>query len=90
MQHRVWISKSGKHLFCSNAGVNSVASYEIGRTDGNAYPRQHDLRTVIIRRCFDIYPDEKHYLTLNNNSRIIIFSYTIDYKDGYSLETEFW
>ena len=30
--------------------------------------------------------DEKHYLTLNNNSNDI-FSYTIDYKDGYSLET---
>ena len=33
-----------------------------------------------------IYPDEKHYLTLNNNSNDI-FNYTIDYKDGYSLET---
>ena len=33
-----------------------------------------------------IYPDEKHYLTLNNNSNDI-FSYTIDYRDGYSLET---
>jgi 6-phosphogluconolactonase len=32
-----------------------------------------------------IYPDEKHYLTLNNFSNDI-FSYTINYDEHFSLE----
>ena len=80
------ISKSGKYLFCSNAGVNSVVCYEIEEKTGMLTP----VFTTKVNRDYPkmlaIYPDEKHYLTLNNNSNDI-FSYTIDYKDGYSLET---
>ena len=32
-----------------------------------------------------IYPDEKHYLTINNTSNDIV-SYTINYEKGFSLQ----
>lgn len=80
------ISRSGKHLFCSNAGVNSVVCYHI---DGETGMLSVAFTT---RVCSDypkmlaIYPDEQHYLTLNNFSNDIV-SYTVDYEDGYSLQT---
>lgn len=78
------ISKSGRHLFCSNAGINTVTCFEI------------DQETGMLTECFEtnvcsdypkviaIMPDERHYLTLNNNSNDI-FSYKIDYEHGHSL-----
>lgn len=80
------ISKSGKYLFCSNAGVNSVVSYEIDQETG--------MLTEVFqtRVCSDypkvlaIYPDEKHYLTLNNNSNDIV-SYHIDLEKKVSLQS---
>ena len=80
------ISKSGKYLFCSNAGVNSVVCYEIEEKTGMLTPVFTTKVNSDYPKMLAIYPDEKHYLTLNNNSNDI-FSYTIDYKDGYSLET---
>lgn len=78
------VSRSGKYLFCSNAGVNSVICFEID-------PETGMLTEVFSTRvCSDypkvlaIYPDEKHYLTLNNDSNDI-YSYTIDYEHRYSL-----
>ena len=75
-----------KYLFCSNAGVNSVVCYEIEEKTGMLTPVFTTKVNSDYPKMLAIYPDEKHYLTLNNNSNDI-FSYTIDYKDGYSLET---
>lgn len=80
------VSRSGKYLFCSNAGVNSVVCYEIDAQTGTL--------TVVFnsRVCSDypkmlaIYPDEQHYLTLNNSSNEIV-SYKINFKEQYSLVT---
>ncbi len=78
------ISKSGRYLFCSNSGVNSVICYEIDQKTGM-------LSTVFYTDvCSDypkvlaILPDEQHYLTLNNNSNDIAF-YQINYEKKYSL-----
>lgn len=80
------VSRSGRYLFCSNSGINSVICYEIEKETGR-------LSVVFDTRvCSDypkmlaIYPDEKHFLTLNNTSNDI-FSYTINFEDGYALET---
>lgn len=80
------VSRSGRYLFCSNSGINSVICYEIEKETG--------MLSVVFdtRVCSDypkmlaIYPDEKHFLTLNNTSNDI-FSYTINFEDGYALET---
>ena len=77
------VSRSGKYLFCSNSGVNSVVCYEID-------PKTGMLSVVFNTKvCSDypkmlaIFPDEKHYLTLNNNSNDIAF-YAMDLEKKYS------
>ena len=72
------------YLYVSNSGVNSVVCYEI------------DAKTGMLSLVFDtkvcsdfpkmlaIFPDEKHYLTLNNASNDIAF-YAVDYENKYSV-----
>lgn len=79
------ISKSGKYLFCSNAGVNSVVCYEIDPVTGMLSRVFHTRVCSDYPKMLAIYPDEKHYLTLNNNSNDIV-TYTIDYEKKYSLQ----
>lgn len=79
------ISKSGKYLFCSNAGVNTVVCYEIDPKTGML---THVFETRVnsdYPKMLAIYPDERNYLTLNNNSGDI-FSYRINYEKKYSLQ----
>lgn len=80
------ISKSGKYLFCSNAGVNSVVVFEI---DPEAGMLKEAFRTKVdsdYPKMLAVFPDEEHYLTLNNASNDIV-SYSIHYKEGYSLQS---
>lgn len=80
------ISKSGKYLMCSNAGVNSVVCYEIDSATGMLEQVFATKVNSDYPKVLAICPDEKHYLTLNNNSNDI-FSYEIDFENGYSLQT---
>lgn len=80
------ISKSGKYLFCSNAGVNSAVVFEINEENGML---SEVFRTKVnsdYPKMLAVYPDEQHYLTLNNASNEIV-SYAINFKEGYSLQT---
>lgn len=79
------ISKSGKYLFCSNAGVNSVVCYEIDPDTGMLAEAFVTRVNSDYPKVLAVYPDEKHYLTLNNNSNDI-FSYKINFEHGYSLQ----
>lgn len=79
------VSKSGKYLMCSNAGVNSVICYEIDADTGMLTQVFETKVNSDYPKVLAIYPDEKHYLTLNNNSNDI-FSYKIDFENGYSLQ----
>lgn len=79
------VSKSGKYLFCSNSGVNSVVCYEIDADTGMLKEAFGTQVNSDYPKMLAIYPDEKHYLTLNNNSNDI-FTYTIDFEHGYSLQ----
>lgn len=79
------ISKSGKYLMCSNAGVNSVICFEIDEKTGMLTQVFETKVNSDYPKMLAIYPDEKHYLTLNNNSNDI-FSYTIDFEKGHSLQ----
>ena len=80
------ISKSGKYLMCSNAGVNSVVCYEIDPATGMLNQVFATRVNSDYPKVLAICPDEKHYLTLNNNSNDI-FSYEINFEKGYSLQT---
>lgn len=80
------ISKSGKYLFCSNAGVNSVVCYEIDSVTGMLSRVFHTRVCSDYPKMLAIFPDEKHYLTLNNNSNDIV-TYTINYEKKCSLQS---
>lgn len=80
------VSRSGKYLFCSNSGVNSVICYEIDEKTGMLSEVFHTRVNSDYPKMLAIYPDEKHYLTLNNNSNDI-FSYAINFEGKYSLQT---
>lgn len=78
------ISKSGKYLFCSNSGVNSVVCYEIDQETGMLTTLFNTNVCSDYPKVLAIFPDEQHYLTLNNNSNDIAF-YNINYEKKYSL-----
>ena len=78
------ISKSGKYLFCSNAGINSVVCFEIDEKTGMLKEVFHSRVNSDYPKMLAIFPDEKHYLTLNNSSNDIA-TYKINYEKGYSL-----
>ncbi len=79
------VSKSGKYLFCSNAGVNSVVVFEIDRESGMLTEVLNTRVDSDYPKMLAIYPDERHYLTLNNTTNDIV-TYTIHYDKGYSLQ----
>lgn len=75
------ISPSGRYLYCSTAGDNSVAIYRIDPETGllskicklpisGKYPKD-----------IEVFPDEKTLVTLNHESNEIRF-FTIDYEKG--------
>ena len=78
------VSESGKYLFCSNAGVNSVTCFEIDETTGLLECQFSTKVNSDYPKVLGIFPDEKHYMTLNNNSDDIYF-YEIHYDEKYSL-----
>ncbi len=80
------MSKSGKYLFCSNAGVNSAVVFSVDETSGMLTEAFRTKVDSDYPKMLAIYPDEKHYLTLNNASNEIV-SYVINYEGGYSLQT---
>lgn len=80
------VSRSGRYLMCSNAGVNSVVCYEIDKESGMLSEVFSTRVNSDYPKVLAFYPDEKRYLTLNNNSNDI-FSYTINFEKGYSLES---
>ncbi|MCI5919593.1 MAG: lactonase family protein [Roseburia sp.] len=79
------ISKSGKYLFCSNAGVDSVNCFEIDEKTGMLTEIFNTRVYSDYPKMLAIYPDEKHYLTLNNGTNEIV-SYQIDFEKKCSLE----
>ena len=73
------ISPSGKYLYCSTAGDNSVAIYEINQETGMV---SEILKLPISGKYpkdIEVFPDEKTLITLNHESNEIRF-FTIDYE----------
>ncbi len=78
------MSKSGKHLYVSNSGVNSVVCYEINPENGTLTVVFHTRVCSDFPKMLAIFPDGKHYLTLNNASNDIAF-YSVDYEHNCSM-----
>ena len=78
------MSKSGKHLYVSNSGVNSVVCYEINPENGTLTDVFHTRVCSDFPKMLAIFPDGKHYLTLNNASNDIAF-YSVDYEHNCSM-----
>ena len=79
------VSRSGRHLMCSNAGVNSVVCYEIDAGTGMLTEKFMTRVNSDYPKMLAFYPDEQRYLTLNNNSNDI-YTYRIHFDCGYSLQ----
>ena len=78
------MSKSGKHLYVSNSGVNSVVCYEVNPENGTLTVVFHTRVCSDFPKMLAIFPDGKHYLTLNNASNDIAF-YSVDYEHNCSM-----
>ena len=64
--------------------MNSVVCFEVDQKTG-LLTRQFETRVNSdYPKMLEKYQDERHYLTLNNNSNDI-YSYKIDYENKYSL-----
>ncbi|MCD8118352.1 MAG: lactonase family protein [Lachnospiraceae bacterium] len=75
------MSSDGKHLFCSNAGDNSVAFYNRDEQTGrltllNVLPISGDYPKQLM-----VFPDGNHIASLNHNSGTLTF-FTVDYEKG--------
>ena len=78
------MSKSGKYLYVSNSGVNSVVCYEVNPENGTLTDVFHTRVCSDFPKMLAIFPDGKHYLTLNNASNDIAF-YSVDYEHNCSM-----
>lgn len=73
------ISPSGKYLYCSTAGDNSVAIYEINRETGMVSKVLKLPVSGKYPKDIEVFPDEKTLISLNHESNEIRF-FTIDYE----------
>lgn len=78
------VSASGKYLYCSNSGTNSVVCYEINQETGLLTTIFNTKVNSDYPKVLAILPDEEHFVTLNNNSNEIM-SYKANYEKRYAL-----
>ena len=77
-------SRSGKYLYCSNAGTNSVVCYEINQETGMLTTKFNTRVNSDYPKVLSGFPDENYFVVLNNNSNEIMF-YQAYYEKGYAL-----
>lgn len=75
------LSKDGKHVFCSNAGDNSIAFFDRNDKDGTLIKRSVLPISGNYPKQIALFPDEKHIASLNHESNEITF-FKIDYEKG--------
>ena len=75
------ISPSGKYLYTSTAGENSVAIYRINKNTGKLSEICKLPISGKYPKDIEVFPDEKTLVTLNHESNEIRF-FTIDYEKG--------
>ena len=75
------LTKDGKHLFCSNAGDDSVTIYAIDPETGMLSLKSSLPISGNYPKDIQLFPDEKHLVCTNNESGTLTF-FTIEYERG--------
>lgn len=78
------VSRDGKYLFCSNAGVNSVVIYRIDEETGKLTTMCNEKISGDYPKMIGIYPDGRHFISLNHETNEIT-SFLINYDKQYIL-----
>ena len=68
-----------KHVFCSNAGENSVAMYERNPEDGLLYNKFILPISGEYPKELEIFPDDRHLVSVNHDSSSLTF-FSINYE----------
>lgn len=71
----------GDHLFCSNAGDDSVSIYSVNQKTGELTFMQSLPISGRYPKDINLFPDDKHLVCVNNESGTLTF-FTIDCKKG--------
>ena len=72
-------SDDGKHLFVSNAGINSVIVYDVDETTGMLSKLCHIKCSGDYPKSLAVMPDNKHFVVLSYNTNEM-FVYEMDYE----------
>jgi 6-phosphogluconolactonase len=78
------ISPDGKHLFVANAGVNSVAVFDIDPESGLLTLNCNSRVSGEFPKSSRVFPDNEHFITLNHESNAINI-FHINYEEHYFL-----
>lgn len=78
------VSRDGKYLFCSNAGVNSVVIYAIDEETGMLEQMCNEKISGDYPKMLGIYPDGRHFMSLNHETNEITM-FDIFYDKKYIL-----
>lgn len=78
------LSPDGKHLFVSNAGINSVIIYDIDQETGLLTKICHCKSSGDYPKTIDVMPDNKHFVVLSHETDEI-FVYNMNYDGNYFL-----
>ncbi len=73
------ISRDGKHLICTNAGINTATVFEIDQENGHLTKVCSNMISGDYPKTLGIYPDGKHFMSLNNETNEIT-TFKIDYE----------
>ncbi len=77
-------SNDGKHLFVTNAGINSVIVYDVDRTTGLLTKLCHIKSSGDYPKAIAVMPDNEHFVVLSHNTNEI-FMYHMNYENKYFL-----
>ena len=80
-QMRFSPDKDAKHLFVSNAGIDTITMYERDVETGLLTMKSSLPVSGVYPKDFCIFPDEKHIAAANNESGTITF-FSMDYDTG--------
>lgn len=78
-------SPDGKHLFVSNAGINSVAIYDVDPESGLLTKICHCKASGDYPKMLDVMPDNKHFVVLSHETNEM-FTYCMNYEGNYFLQ----
>lgn len=78
------LTEDEKHLFCSNAGTNTVIIYEIDENTGMLTEVCNSKVSGDYPKTLGIFPDGKHFASLNHDSNTITL-FEVDYEKKHFL-----